>query len=105
MNYLPYCITAFGGSWMTLQLSSFLVQKHFLSDTLIIIGQKTMPIMLFHFAAFMAVDLMLDTKIIVVETELFVKIAKFNIGVALPILLDIIYMNIKGKLKANITTT
>ena len=80
---------------MTLQLSSFLVQKHFLSDTLIIIGQKTMPIMLFHFAAFMAVDLILDTKIIVVETELFVKIAKFNIGVALPILLDIIYMNIK----------
>lgn len=61
--------------------------------------------MLFHFAAFMAVDLILDTKIIVVETELFVKIAKFNIGVALPILLDIIYMNIKGKLKTNIATT
>lgn len=61
--------------------------------------------MLFHFAAFMAVDLILDNKIIVVETELFVKIAKFNIGVALPILLDIIYMNIKGKLNTNIATT
>lgn len=105
INYLPYCVTAFLGSWMTLQVSSFLVQKHFLANTLIIIGQKTMPIMLFHFAAFMAVDLILDTKVIVVEAELFVKIAKFNMGIVLPILLDIIYMNIKGKLKTNIATT
>lgn len=105
INYLPYCITAFFGSWMILQVSSFLVQKHFLADTLIIIGQKTMPIMLFHFTAFMAVDLILDTGVIVAGTELFVKIAKFNMGIVLPILLDIIYTNIKGKLKANITTT
>ena len=66
---------------------------------------KTMPIMLFHFTAFMAVDLILDTGVIVAGTELFVKIAKFNMGIVLPILLDIIYTNIKGKLKANITTT
>ena len=60
--------------------------------------------MLFHFTAFMAVDLILDTGVIVAGTELFVKIAKFNMGIVLPILLDIIYTNIKGKLKANITT-
>lgn len=88
---------------MTLQLSSFLVKKQFLADTLVIIGQKTMPVMLFHFMAFMAVDLLLDTGVIVAGTELFVKIAKFNMGIFMPILLDMIYMNIKGKLKGNIT--
>lgn len=61
--------------------------------------------MLFHFAAFMAVDLILDTKVIVVEAELFVKIAKFNMAIVLPILLDIIYINIKEKLKTTITIT
>lgn len=99
VTYLPYCVTAFLGSWITLQISSYLVSSKILVNTLILIGQKTMPIMLFHFVAFMIVDLVLEYRLIEVDYDIFVIIAKFNMGIIIPIIIDIVYVFVKIKLK------
>lgn len=55
--------------------------------------------MLFQWVSFMIVDLIIESKIIIVKNDLFLTIAKFNIGIVLPILLDVAYKNLKVKLK------
>lgn len=99
VTYLPYCVTAFLGSWITLIVSSYLVSRKILVNTLILIGQNTLPIMLFHFMAFMIVDLVIEYGLIEVYSDLFVIIAKFNMGIIVPIIMDIVYVYGKNKLK------
>ena len=55
--------------------------------------------MLFHFVAFMIVDLVLEYRLIEVDYDIFVIIAKFNMGIIIPIIIDIVYVFIKSKLK------
>lgn len=93
-TYIPYCITAFTGCWLTLQVASYLVQRDLFAKTLIIIGQHTMPIMLFHFSAFMVVDLLIEYDIIMISADIFIILSKISLGVALPILLHTIYIHI-----------
>ena len=55
--------------------------------------------MLFHFVAFMIVDLVLEYGLIEVYSDIFVIIAKFNMGIVVPIIIDIVYVWVKNKFK------
>lgn len=82
------------GSWLTLQISSYLVQRDLFAKTLSIIGQQTMPIMLFHFSAFLIVDLLIEYNILIIRTDIFVLLSKLALGVSIPILLHVVYVYI-----------
>lgn len=97
-TYLPYMIVSVLGSWLTLQFSMTLERKQLFVESLVIIGRKTMPILLFQWPAFGVITVMLKYNVIHVGNETLITIMKFLAGVSIPLTLDYIYQETKKML-------
>lgn len=97
-TYLLYLITSLSGSFLVIQFCIW-TSKHTetLRDIFVLIGQKTMSIVLFQWFAFWLLQGAVDNEIIIVNNENLLVFSKFIIGLTVPILLNEFYQNIKHK--------
>lgn len=98
-NFLQYAMISLTGSYLALQVSAYIATKNFMKKIFIIIGQNTMPIVLFQWSAFCVVDILQKEQIILITNNNLLIMDKFFAGIALPMLVYFFYTSVKKKIK------
>lgn len=89
-TYIPYIFSSVLGSWLILQLSKWLELNKIWTSPLIMIGRKTMPILLFQWPAFSLITILNDHVLHIVNENLLFVI-KLVAGICIPLYLDYFY--------------
>lgn len=79
VEYLPYCVTAFGGIWLTVRISAEIICHSRLTEALSEIGAHTMPIVIFQWSAFAVIDITVK-RFGITMPEQWLLTAKFFAG-------------------------
>lgn len=97
-TFLLYMITSLSGSLLAIQVCIW-INKHTetFRDVCVLIGQNTMPIVLFQWFAFWLLQGAVDNGVITVNSNELLVFSKFIIGLTVPILLNEFYKIIKRK--------
>lgn len=95
-DFLPYYIGSMCGIYLTCQLSSLTNQDSVFGRVMILLGQKTLPIMIFNWAAFGLLDVILMTIGIKLPPGIIYWTAQISIAVVIPISVDSLYTSAKS---------
>lgn len=96
-NYISYMLLSFIGIYLILQICHLFKNLESVSKFLIIIGQNTMPILLFQWCAFWLFDIFVKSHPTIVYDQTIFWFAKFLFGIAFPLFIQVIYKYIKKK--------
>lgn len=98
LNYFPYGILSLLGSYVAIQLSYFFLSSEYLKKSLTLIGQHTMPIVLWQWPCFWGMDVLKENGLVIYPSSLIETFSKFLVGIFFPLLLGLAYSRIKSNL-------